>query len=169
MSNCLAGAIPPPLEGSLRIMEIRIMQKEVSPRVFYNLAFILLGCIFIFSGIGKIVKVPDAEYIWVAGILGDQVTGILWRVMPYVEIIIGVLLVMKFKIKLVAWFTMGLILNFMVNNTWLIANGRGLETCGECLGWGIDLWPIGSLYIDILMVGLLLVGATYYKKVEAKA
>ncbi len=151
-------------------MEIRsVMRKEVSPKVFCNLAFILLGFIFIFSGIGKIVKVPDAEYIWVAGILGGQVTDILWRVMPYVEIILGVLLVMKFKIKFVAWFTMGLIINFMINNTWLIADGRGLETCGECLGWGIDLWPVGSLYIDMLMMGLLLIGSFYYKKVEAKA
>ena len=151
-------------------MEIRsVMRKEVSPKVFCNLAFILLGFIFIFSGIGKIVKVPDAEYIWVAGILGGQVTDILWRVMPYVEIILGVLLVMKFKIKFVAWFTMGLIINFMINNTWLIADSRGLETCGECLGWGIDLWPVGSLYIDMLMMGLLLIGSFYYKKVEAKA
>ena len=146
------------------------LQKEVSPKVFYNLAFILLGGIFIFSGVGKLVKAPGIENIWLTGILGSQLTGILWKALPYVEIIIGILLVLKFRIKLVAWFAMGLILKFIINNVWLIANGKGLETCGECLGWGIDLWPVGSLYIDLLMMGLLLIGSSFYKKyAEAKA
>ena len=144
-----------------------LMERTVSPRAVYHLAFILLGSIFIFSGIGKIVKTPDIEDIWAAGILGSQLTGILWRVMPYAELILGVLLILKFKIKFVAWLTMGLIINFMINNTWLIAAGKGFEACGECLGWGIDLWPVGSLYVDLLMVGLLLVGAYNYKKAEA--
>ena len=135
-----------------------LMSKGISMKTLGSIALITLGVIFLFSGIGKLIKPPALENIWVAGILGGQITGWLWLILPFLEIAIGVCLVTRFKIKWVSWAAMALIINFIVNNVWLISIGKGFESCGQCLGWGIDTWPIGSMYMDLMMIGFLLLG-----------
>ncbi len=119
---------------------------------------VALGVILIFSGIGKLIKPPNLESIWAAGLFGEQITGWLRLMLPYAEIAIGICLIAKFKLKWISWIAMALIINFIANNVWLISIGKGFESCGQCLGWGIDTWPIGSLYVDLMMLGFLLLG-----------
>ncbi len=145
-------------------MEIKELMKTIpSSKAISIAAFILLGGILVFSGIGKIVDSPDMENVWITGVLGQSLTNIAVHVLPYIELLIGALLIARLKIKWLAWATMVLVLNFIINNTWLIQQGKGFESCGQCLGWGIDTWPVGSLYIDLMMLGLLLVGTKAYQ------
>lgn len=141
----------------------QFFNMKLNSNLASRMAFVMLGIILIFSGVGKIIVPPEMERVWASLFLGGGIIQMLIRVLPYVEIVMGVLLIARFKIRWVSWFVMALILNFIVNNTWLIAIGEGFTTCGECLGWGIDVWPIGSLYIDLIMLSLLLIGSKLYQ------
>jgi len=134
------------------------MSHTVSVNTLGSIALIVLGAIFLLSGIGKLIKPPELENIWVAGFMGEQITTWFRLVLPYIEIAIGACLIARFRLKWFSWIAVALILNFIVNNIWLISIGKGFESCGQCLGWGIDTWPIGSIYIDMMMLGLLLLG-----------
>lgn len=159
------GALPCPptlgkgtmIEKIKNLMELKLSQKAIS-----NIALISLGIILIFSGIGKFIVPPETANIWAAELIGDGLTNILWHILPFVEIAAGIMLILRLRVKVMSYVVMGLIMNFITNNVWLISIGKGFETCGECLGWGIDLWPIGSLYIDLIMFGMLLMGVKYY-------
>lgn len=143
------------------------MNKPINAETLSKILLIALGSIFIFSGVGKLIIPPGLEDIFATSLFGEQITKALRLFLPYCEIIIGVLLVFRFKLQYTSWFALAFIFVLITNNVWLIAQGKGLETCGECLGWGIDLWPIGSLYIDLLMLGCLLGGIKAYKVAEA--
>ena len=138
------------------------MATKISVQTIGLVALVALGVILIFSGIGKLIKPSNLEYIWAASLFGEQITGWLRLILPYAEIAIGICLIAKFKLKWISWIAMALIINFTANNVWLISIGKGFESCGQCLGWGIDTWPIGSLYIDLMMLGFLLLGIKSY-------
>lgn len=143
-----------------------VFRIKIGINTLSRIAFIVLGGLLIFSGLGKIVKPPDMAHIWFAGFFGSGLTKVLITALPYCEIVVGILLILRIKIKYLAWLAMGLILLFIVNNVWLISIGEGWESCGECLGWGIDAWPGVSLYIDLIMMWVLLSGVLYYRKWE---
>jgi len=138
------------------------MDTKISVQTLGSIVLVALGVIFIFSGIGKLIKSPDLEHIWASGLFGEQIMGWLRLMLPYAEIVIGVCLIIRFKLKWVSWVAMALIINFIANNVWLISIGKGFESCGQCLGWGIDTWPVGSVYIDLMMLGFLLLGVKSY-------
>lgn len=144
-------------------MQIRVMQIRPSARAMSRIAFMSLGAILIFSGIGKIVKTPPLENIFFAGFIGEYIPNILRQLLPYAEIIIGGLLAFRVKVKIVSWVALAAIMMFITNNVWLISIGKGWESCGQCLGWGIDTWVGASLYIDLMMLGILLFGAYQYQ------
>jgi len=146
----------------LKTKDKNFMDRKVDVQTVGKLLLFALGAIFLLSGIGKIIKPAGLENIWVSGILGEQIMEGLRLILPYIEIMIGVFLILRLKFKWVSWVAMAMILNFIVNNVWLISIGKGFESCGQCLGWGIDTWPIGSLYMDMLMLGFLLMGANSY-------
>jgi len=125
------------------------MDTKISVQTLGSIVLVALGVIFIFSGIGKLIKSPDLEHIWASGLFGEQIMG--W-----------LRLIIRFKLKWVSWVAMALIINFIANNVWLISIGKGFESCGQCLGWGIDTWPVGSVYIDLMMLGFLLLGVKSY-------
>lgn len=129
-----------------------------------RMALISLAFVLIFSGIGKLVVSPGLDELWFAPFVSESMASVFVAVLPFFEIIVGILLAVRLKLKIMAWVAMLLILGFISNNVWLISEGKALETCGECLGWGIDTWPIGSLYIDLLMLGLLLMGSLFYQR-----
>lgn len=141
------------------------MNKEISAETISKIVLISLGLLFFFSGVGKLIVTPRLENIFFTAFIGSSLTETLRHVLPYCEIIIGILLIFRIKLKYTSWFALAFILVFISNNAWLIAQGKGLETCGECLGWGIDIWPIGSLYIDFLMLMALLGGVKTHKMV----
>jgi len=145
---------------------MKIMQKKVEPEILSRVVFIMLGCMFMFSGIGKIIIPPPLENLIYAEVIQENILSVLIMLLPFGEIALGILLITKVKIKLVSWVTLVFVMAFIVNNGWLISIDKGFESCGQCLGWGIDIWPVGSLYVDLIMFGMILLGSFNYQKKE---
>ena len=134
-------------------------------------AGLVLGIIFFISGIGKLLAQAELFETAFPGYLDfltlDQVR-LLFYGLPYVELIIGLFLIVGFATKLVASFSLLLITAFIASNTWFITHGMGFEPCG-CLGIFDRLFQNQfstqqSLYLDIVMLILVLLTLFCYKR-----
>ena len=86
--------------------------------------------------------------------------------LPWVEYVIGVLLIIGISAKLVVSLSTVLIAAFIANNSWMIAHGLAYEPCG-CFGifekvFLGELSTMESLYLDIVMLALVLLIVSYY-------
>ena len=123
-------------------------------------ASILLALIFLISGVGKLLE-QNAFLLDVSAVIIDPgVIIIVTQWLPWVELVLGVCLLIGIVPQLAAGISTLLIASFIFHNSWLIGQGLGNEPCG-CLGildrvLGGDLSTTGSLYIDIGLVILAL-------------
>lgn len=137
-------------------------------RYCYWIAFvasILLALVFLTSGVGKLMgqsafllAVP-ATYI-----LGFEVSNFIATWLPWLELVLGLCLLVGIFPQIAAGISTLLVAAFILHNGWMIGQGLGYEPCG-CLGimdqiFGGKLSTIGSLYVDIGMVALAL--AVYF-------
>ncbi|MFH1926452.1 MAG: DoxX family protein [Chloroflexota bacterium] len=134
-------------------------------------ASIILGMIFLISGIGKLLLQGELFETYFPGFLDfltlDQ-TRLLFYGLPYVEIAIGALLIVGFATKLIAALTSLLTAGFIASNVWFITHGMGFEPCG-CLGifdrlFQSKLSTQQSFYIDIAMLALILITLLCYQR-----
>ena len=135
-------------------------------------AGIILGLIFVTAGVGKLLHQPEAFKIFFTPFL-DLLPLILmakaffiW--LPWVELVIGLLLITGIAARLVAAFSLLLITAFITNNTLNLIKGLGGEPCG-CFGavdnvFAANLSVIGSLVIDIGMLALALALLFYARR-----
>lgn len=123
---------------------------------------IILGLIFLFSGVGKLLNEFDVFFIFFtpfADFLLPFAPAIyLW--LPVIEVAIGLLLVSGILARPAAALAVGLIAVFMANNSWLISHGFGFEPCG-CFGLleeiaQLRMLTIGALVLDAVMLVLAL-------------
>lgn len=134
-------------------------------------AALILGIIFLTSGIGKSlaeVELFDTFFPGFLDFLSLDQARLLFYGLPYVEIVIGALLVLGVAIRLVAAFSSLMIAGFIASNVWFITNGRGFEPCG-CLGifdrlFQSKLSTQQSLYLDVAMLALTLVIIFCYER-----
>ncbi|MDP6043722.1 MAG: DoxX family protein [Dehalococcoidales bacterium] len=134
-------------------------------------AGITLGLIFITAGVGKLLHQPEAFTIFftpfprfLSLILAKA--AFIW--LPWVELVIGLLLISGIAARPVAAFSLLLITGFIVNNTLLLIQGLGGEPC-HCFGAvdnivEADLSIIGALGTDIAMLALALVFLLYSRR-----
>ena len=97
---------------------------------------IILGLIFIIAGVGKLLQQPEAVRIFfipLPDFLSATLTKAVFNWLPYIELTVGLLLVIGVAPKLVATFSSALIAGFITNNSWLLSRGLEYEPC-ECLG-----------------------------------
>ena len=129
-------------------------------------AAIVLGLVFLLSGVGKLFNEYDVFFIFFtpfADFMLPYATAIyLW--LPVVEIAVGLLLITGVLARPAAVLALGLIVVFVANNSWLIAHGFGAEPCG-CFGIleeiaQLRMLTIGALILDAVM--LLLALATLF-------
>ena len=130
---------------------------------------IILGLIFVVSGLGKLLSQAESFKTifnpfpdFLAPVFAEAVFS--W--LPYVELIIGLLLVFGIAAKLMAVFSMVLIAGFITNNSWLISRGLGYEPC-DCFGVmeriiQVELSTTGALYLDIGMLVLAFIAIFCY-------
>ena len=128
------------------------------------IASIVLGLIFITSGVGKLLG-QSAFLFSVSSVLSmiPKLASVIAGWFPWVELIIGVLLITGIALQFVALLSTVLIAAFMFHNSWMIAHGMGYQPC-PCLGvfervFQGKLSTIGSLYVDI---GLLILALVIY-------
>jgi uncharacterized membrane protein YphA (DoxX/SURF4 family) len=136
------------------------------------IAGIIVGVIFLISGSGKIFafgEMPGQTMQFIGAILPDAwlSPGLAYflgeiffpYIIPWTELCLGILLLVRVWPRFFAALTLPLIAAFMVNNIWFIIQGKPLDPC-DC--WGIWARLLGtpthikSLSIDIMLLVLAL-------------
>jgi len=124
-------------------------------------AGILLGLVFLISGIGKIIG-QSSFFISVANLYFFprfvQVLIVYW--LPWGEVVLGLLLITGTIIQTTALLSCILVAGFIFQNSWMIMHGYRNEPC-SCFGifdriFEGRLSTMNSLYIDIGMLVLAL-------------
>jgi uncharacterized membrane protein YphA (DoxX/SURF4 family) len=131
-------------------------------RTRYLVAFIasiLLALIFLTSGVGKLMGQNAFLLTLSTWLLNDTIANGLGMVLPWVEVVLGLCLLVGLFPQIAAGLVALLAAAFAMHNGWMIAHGLGYEPC-HCLGVLEQLMgemsTINSLYVDIGMVVLAL-------------
>lgn len=146
-------------------------------RIIYEIARYLVGGLFIFSGlikvndpVGTAIKLeeyfdvfaydfaPFFEWFVPAALFLSVVLSVL-------EIVLGVALIVGFKMRITAWALLGLII-FFTFLTFYSAYFNKVTDCG-CFGDAIKLTPWESFTKDIIL--LVLIGAIFINKANYKS
>ena len=136
-------------------------------RVFYTLLRYLVGLILIFSGAIKIndpvgTQIKLEEYF---SLFSTDFTSIFEILIPYalmisvflccLEIVIGVALIINYRMKLISKILLGLIV-FLTFLTFYSAYFNKVTDCG-CFGDAIKLTPWQSFYKDLILLSFSLI------------
>ena len=124
-------------------------------------AGILLGLIFLISGIGKIIG-HSSFFISINSLyfFPDIVKVLIVDWLPWGEVVLGLALILGFVTQAASLASCVLVACFMFQNTWMILHGMRNEPC-SCFGiferiFEGRLSTMNSLYIDIGMLVLAL-------------
>ncbi len=101
-------------------------------------ASILLGLVFIVSGVVKLHQGEFVAIILSKSFLTLSQAIIVVRWVPWVELVLGSLLIIGIATKIMASFSAALIVAFIAINSWTINHGLGGGPCG-CFGEGSAL------------------------------
>ncbi len=132
--------------------------------VYTSLVFrLILGAIFIFAGFAKIHSIGALineinEY----QILPATLASLYGHVLPYAEIIIGVLLVLGIVLRITAGIAGLMLLSFTVSKIVAMILNLNIKTC-NCFGLARPLLSTQSLAIDLVML-LLAVQIIVFRK-----
>ena len=126
---------------------------------------IILGLIFVVAGLGKLLSQAESFttiFNPFPDFLVPVFTEAVFSWLPFIELIIGLLLIIGILAKLMAVFSLVLIAGFITNNSWLLSRGLGYEPCSSCFGImeriiQVELSTIGALYLDIGMLALVII------------
>lgn len=145
-----------------------------------NIARVLVGGLFIFSGLVKAIdplglayKMQEFFEVWASeGIMKGMM---LWLneqalmfslVMITLEVVLGVALLLGWRTKMVSWLLLLLMLLFTFLTSYVLFSGK-IRACG-CFGDCIPLTPVQTFTKDIvllILVLLILAGRKYIKPV----
>lgn len=129
-----------------------------------TLAIIFLGVTFIVAGVGKLLAGSSSFEPFVLPVVLSQSFGeVIYSGLPYMEIIVGGLLIFGVAIRFVASLSALLILCFTASNLWRISLGVGAEPCGGCFGVVGGLTAISALAMNGIMALMVVVIFVCYK------
>jgi len=127
-------------------------------------ASFILGIIFIVAGLGKILSEAESfKSIFnpFPDFLAPFFSQAIYSWLPYLEVIIGLLLIIGVLPRLMAVFSIVLIAGFITNNSWLISRGLGYEPC-DCFVVArrilqVELSTVSALYLDVAILVLAVI------------
>ena len=104
---------------------IQELKRIVSSRHFHSFLLIAIGGIFLFSGINKALALSDFVDIVIAyDLLPETLARIYGYILPFAEIIIGILLLLRIAPRMASIITIPIILSFIIANSYVLATGR---------------------------------------------
>lgn len=117
-------------------------------------ARLAVGIVFVVSGFPKVVA-PAEEFAAVIEayfIPGLTPAAMLWtaRVLPWVEVIVGVWLATGYRVRLSAAAALGMLGVFLLGLGSAVARGVPLEHCG-CFGAALPLSPSQAMAFDLAL------------------
>ena len=129
-------------------------------------AAILLGLTLLASGLGKLFANLPAETEFIDKLIPvffmtSTLAYFIGYVLPWIELSLGILLILSILPRLIAVLCLPLIFAFMANNSWMISQGmEEFPECAYCFGKLEEilgaLSPLQSLCIDIGLFALAL-------------
>lgn len=129
---------------------------------------VLVGLTLLVSGTGKVPG--QTEFIWalLKSFWTPAVAYFIGYVLPWVEIVLGILLVFGIFPRISAAMVIPLAGGFMANNIWALTRGfKEFPHCASCFGiWEEflgSLSVLGALIIDIVLICLALVILVLYR------
>src|ERR1700755_1379168 len=130
-------------------------------KVFLNISRIIVGVLFIFSGLikandplGLSYKMQEFFEVW--GLNGfNNYTLTLSIVMNVFEVLAGVAVIVGWRMKLFSWLLLLLIIFFTFLTGYALFSGK-IKTCG-CFGDCIPLTPTQSFTKDLILFVLILI------------
>jgi uncharacterized membrane protein YphA (DoxX/SURF4 family) len=159
---------------------VKIMTDSTTPKatkvrhIISFIACIFIGLTLIMAGSGKLFgygEVPGQTMEFIGDVLPDFLLNkftinllyniIIPYVVPYLELAIGIFLLIGFLPRIMAIVFIPLTLVFMANNAWAIM--KGMDKYPSCTCFGIweevlgGLTPLQSLYYDITLFILAVV------------
>lgn len=121
---------------------------------------ILLGLIIAVSGAGKLPGQTEFADVLLGSFYTPVIAKMIAHGLPWVELILGVLLVLGIFPRIAAAVCLPLIAGFMANNAWAIRHGTDFGSCG-CFGIFEELFgamtPWQAMGLDIAMLCLALI------------
>lgn len=120
------------------------------------LAATLLGMIFAVAGMGKLMAGSSSyEAFLFPSFLPEVITDAAYAGIPYVEVMVGLVLICGIAVKFTTSISAILIASFITSNLYLLNIGVG--TCGNCFGVAGGLTVYAALVLDGLMAVLAVI------------
>ena len=134
---------------------------------------VLLGLMLLVAGIGKLPGLSELGTFPGQTEFFDVIFGSFWptiaffinNILPWVEVILGLVLVLGIYPRIAAVLSLPLTAGFMTSNIWAITHG---ETFGSCGCWGIfeslfgNTTPWQALGMDIALLFFALIIILWY-------
>ena len=128
---------------------------------FVIVSAILLGLTLLVAGTGKLPGQTEFVDALLKSFWTPAVAYFVAYLLPWLEVALGVFLLLGLFPRIVAALCLPLIAGFMANNSWALVNSvEGFPECGYCFGIWEQLLgavsPLGALIIDIVLFCLAL-------------
>lgn len=124
-----------------------------SGRISYHLCRLLLGGIFVWAGVVKVLDVPAfASQVAAYQLLPYAWNYVVAATLPYVELAAGVLLLANLRIRPAALLT--ILLNGVFIVVLLSVLARGLDVDCGCFGPDAGTTPLQALGRDLLLLAM---------------
>jgi uncharacterized membrane protein YphA (DoxX/SURF4 family) len=134
---------------------------------------VLLGLMMLVAGIGKLPGLTELGTFPGQTEFFDVIFGPLWPtvaffitdILPWVEVVLGLALVLAIYPRIAAVLSLPLLAGFMTSNIWAIVHGK---TFGSCGCWGVfeslfgNTTPIQALGMDIVLLFFALIIIFWY-------
>lgn len=129
---------------------------------FSGLAMILLGMTFIVAATGKLMM-GSASFDLFAfpSFVPQALAKAIYASLPYVELVIGGLLIIGIAVRLAVSLSALLIVGFVTSNILLI--NLGVSDCAGCFGVMGSFTPAATLFMDGIMAALAMVILLCYR------
>lgn len=126
------------------------------------LASIFLGMTFIVAAIGKLMEGTTAFDLFAfPEFVPPVIAEAIYISLPYIELLVGIPLILGIAVKFVASLSSLLIIGYTVSNILLIR--LGIEDCASCFGVAGSLAPTTSLYFDGVLAILVIDTLLFYR------
>lgn len=138
--------------------------------ILLNLIRIVVGLLFIFSGLvkandplGLSYKMQEYFEVWHRYWLNDY-SLVLALVMNVFEIVAGIALLLGWRMKLFSWLLLAMIIFFTFLTGYAAFSGK-IAACG-CFGDCIPLKPIQSFWKDVILLALIIILVIFHKRIR---
>ena len=119
-------------------------------------AMVWLGIILVVAGYGKLnADASTFDITAFPGFIPDRMSAVIFILLPYIELLIGILLISGIGVKFAASVSFLLIIGFAVSNILLAISGA--KACPSCFGQYGSLTLLQAGILDTVMMICVLV------------